>query len=120
MKIGADFFLFIQFLIFLHFPPADKTVNIIHKKDSKADGNGLARHTADLYLTFAAFVRIFQPRNERNRRHRQGHSDIGYHFAVIAKGIGNDAVHYAENSFFNFDHNSPFSKKCIRYASSKT
>ena len=51
----------------------------------------------DLNLCFVALIGIAEPRDEGKDRHRHGHAEIGDHFAVIGKAIGNDAIQQAEH-----------------------
>ncbi len=42
-------------------------------------------------------IRMAQPRDQGESSHWHCHSEVGDHFAVIRKGIGNDPVQQAEN-----------------------
>ena len=51
----------------------------------------------NLNLRFVALIRVAEPRDEGKDRHRHGHPEIGDHFAVISKAIGNNAIQQAEH-----------------------
>ena len=46
----------------------------------------------DFHFRAVAFVRVPQPRDQREKRHRHCHAEVGDHFAVIRKAKGNNTV----------------------------
>ena len=50
----------------------------------------------DTNLGFSFFKGVLQPRDKREDCHRERHTDVGQHFAVIGEAIGNDTVKRAE------------------------
>ena len=53
--------------------------------------------SVSLYLrSITSLIRISQPGDKRENRHRQAHKNVGHKLAVIGKGQGYDTVEYAK------------------------
>ena len=89
---------------------------------NRCHGNGCKPHKNALifsdFINFdlcaIAIIGVFQPRNERKHRHRQGHSEIGHHLAIIGEGIGYCAIDDAENDHQKLSDGVPLGDKYQR------
>lgn len=67
--------------------------------NSRKPHQNLLKSANAVYLNFVslAFVRVSQPQDQREHCHWHRHTEIGDHFTVIGKGIGNNAIEQTEN-----------------------
>lgn len=77
--------------------------------------------TEDAYPYFAFRVRMPNPRYKRKHRHRRGHSEIGYHFAVVTERDRYNSVEHGETEHHNLSDRVTFrAKNYRRYSHERT
>lgn len=56
-----------------------------------------AGNAVDFNLAPVSVIGVSKPRNQRPKRNGRSHTQVGYHFPVVFKRKGNNAVKHAEN-----------------------